>query len=310
MQQKKALITGITGQDGSYLAEFLLGKGYEVHGIVRRSSSFNTDRLEHLYVDPHVAQRQAAPALRRPRRRHGPARDPHPRAAGRGLQPRRPVARARQLRPAGLHRAVRRARHDATCSRPSATPGCPTRFYQASSSEMYGKVVETPQTETTPFHPRSPYACAKVFSYWQTVNYREAYDMFAVQRHPLQPREPPPRRDVRHAQDHPRRDAHQGRAAGQAVPRQPRREARLGLRRRLRRGDVADAAGGGAAGLRHRDGRDAQRPRVPRRGVRPPRAGLEQVRRGRPALLPPRRGRPAARRRDARRARSSAGRRR
>jgi GDPmannose 4,6-dehydratase len=177
--QKKALITGITGQDGSYLAEFLIGKGYEVHGIVRRSSSFNTDRLEHLYVDPHSASAKL-------RLHYGDLVD------GIGLREILTRVRPDEVYNLGAQSHVRVSFEQPVYTVQSDAvgtinlleairdTGLPVRFYQASSSEMYGKVVETPQTETTPFHPRSPYACAKVFSYWQTVNYREAYNMFAV----------------------------------------------------------------------------------------------------------------------------------
>ena len=126
------------------------------------------------------------------------------------------------------------------------------RFYQASSSEMFGKVREVPQTELTPFYPRSPYGVSKVFAHYITVNYRESYDLFAVSGHPLQPRVAAARPRVRHAQGHRRRRAHQARARRHAVARQPRRAARLGLRRRLRPRDVADAAAGRAGRLRHR----------------------------------------------------------
>src|SRR5688500_14460460 len=176
--RKKALITGITGQDGSYLAEFLLAKGYEVHGIIRRSSSFNTGRLEHLYVDPHSLG--AALFLH-----YGDLVD------GTGLREILTRVVPDEVYNLGAQSHVR-----VSFDQPVYTVQCdalgtmnlleairdtglPVRFYQASSSEMYGKVVETPQTESTPFHPRSPYACAKVYSYWQTVNYREAYGMYA-----------------------------------------------------------------------------------------------------------------------------------
>jgi GDPmannose 4,6-dehydratase len=176
--RKKALITGITGQDGSYLAEFLLAKGYEVHGIIRRSSSFNTGRLEHLYVDPH--SRGAALFLH-----YGDLVD------GTGLREILTRVVPDEVYNLGAQSHVR-----VSFDQPVYTVQCdalgtmnlleairdtglPVKFYQASSSEMYGKVAETPQTETTPFHPRSPYACAKVYSYWQTVNYREAYGMYA-----------------------------------------------------------------------------------------------------------------------------------
>lgn len=176
--RKKALITGITGQDGSYLAEFLLGKGYEVHGIVRRSSSFNTGRIGHLYVDPHSTEARLF-------LHYGDLVD------GTGLREILTRVQPDEVYNLGAQSHVR-----VSFDQPVYTVQCdalgtmnfleairdtrlPTRFYQASSSEMYGKVVETPQTETTPFYPRSPYACAKVYSYWQTVNYREAYGMYA-----------------------------------------------------------------------------------------------------------------------------------
>ena len=174
---KTALITGITGQDGSYLAEFLLDKGYRVHGIVRRSSSFNTDRIGHLYRDPHdpdvrlflhygdlvdgIGLREILTRVQ-PHEIYNLGAQSHVRVSF--DQPVYTVA-VDALGTMNLLEAIRDTR-------------LPIRFYQASSSEMYGKVVQTPQTEATPFYPRSPYACAKVFSYWQTVNYRESYGMF------------------------------------------------------------------------------------------------------------------------------------
>ncbi len=174
---KKAIITGITGQDGSYLAEFLLSKGYEVHGIVRRSSSFGTQRIEHLYQDPHqqgnrlilhygdltdgVGLRQVLTGVA-PAEVYNLAAQSHVRVSFD-----QPVYTA-QVDAVGTLRLLEAIRDS----------GLPCRFYQASSSEMFGQVAESPQTEKTPFHPRSPYACSKVFSYWQTVNYREAYGMF------------------------------------------------------------------------------------------------------------------------------------
>ncbi len=174
----KALITGITGQDGSYLAEFLVAKGYDVHGIVRRSSSFNTSRIEHMYMDPH-----------RPEARvflhYGDLVD------GIGLREILTRVQPNEVYNLGAQSHVK-VSYDQPVYTVQATglgtmnlleairdTGLPIRFYQASSSEQYGKVVETPQTEKTPFYPRSPYACAKVYSFWQTVNYREAYGMFA-----------------------------------------------------------------------------------------------------------------------------------
>ncbi len=176
--RKKALITGITGQDGSYLAEFLLNKGYEVHGITRRSSTFNTDRIDHLYRDPHDPEARLF-------LHYGDLVD------GMGLREILTRVKPDEVYNLGAQSHVRvsfdqpiyTVQTDAlgTISLLEAIrdTGLPIKFYQASSSEMYGKVVETPQSEKTPFYPRSPYACAKVYSYWQTVNYRESYNMFA-----------------------------------------------------------------------------------------------------------------------------------
>lgn len=175
---KKALITGITGQDGSYLAEFLLEKGYEVHGIIRRSSSFNTGRIEHLYSDPHLNETrlylhygdltdsvQLVKLLYdlQPDEIYNLGAQSHVRVSFDIPEYTANVVGLGALR---LLEAVRES-------------GIKCKYYQASSSEIFGKVVETPQKETTPFYPRSPYACAKVFSYWTTVNYRESYNMFA-----------------------------------------------------------------------------------------------------------------------------------
>jgi len=175
--RKKALITGITGQDGSYLTEFLLDKGYIVHGIVRRSSSFNTERIEHLYSDPHNPKTSLF-------LHYGDLVD------GTGLREILTRVQPDEVYNLGAQSHVR-----VSFDQPVYTVQCdalgtmnlleairdtrlPIRFYQASSSEMYGKVRESPQTELTPFYPRSPYACAKVYSFWQTVNYRESYNMF------------------------------------------------------------------------------------------------------------------------------------
>lgn len=174
---KKALITGITGQDGSYLAELLLSKGYEVHGIIRRSSSFNTDRIEHLYRDPHDPKARLF-------LHYGELVD------GIGLREVLTRSQPDEVYNLGAQSHVRVSFDEPVYTVQSDALGTinlleairdtgrPVRFYQASSSEMYGKVVETPQKETTPFYPRSPYACAKVYSFWQTLNYREAYGMF------------------------------------------------------------------------------------------------------------------------------------
>jgi GDPmannose 4,6-dehydratase len=174
---KKALVTGITGQDGSYLAELLLQKGYQVWGIVRRSSSFNTDRIDHLYKDPHNQPdlRLIYGDLTDGSNLHSILNDVNPdEVYNLGAQSHVRVSfdtpiytiDTDALGTLRLLEAIRSSNKSA-------------KFYQASSSEMYGKVVETPQTEKTPFYPRSPYGCAKVYSFWQTVNYREAYGLFA-----------------------------------------------------------------------------------------------------------------------------------
>src|SRR5213079_1155840 len=172
-----ALITGITGQDGSYLAEFLLAKNYEVHGLVRRSSSFNTERIDHLYRDPHGTDVRLF-------LHYGDLVD------GTGLREVLSRVQPDEVYNLGAQSHVRVSFDQPVYTVHSDAMGTihlleairdtklPTRFYQASSSEMYGKVVETPQTEKTPFYPRSPYACAKVYSFWQTVNYRESYGMY------------------------------------------------------------------------------------------------------------------------------------
>jgi GDPmannose 4,6-dehydratase len=174
---KKAFITGITGQDGSYLAELLLQKGYRVWGLIRRSSSFHTGRIDHLYADPHE---EAALRLI-----YGDLTD------GGSLSSILNEVQPDEIYNLGAQSHVRvsfdtpiyTANVDAlgTLRLLEAVRGMknPAKFYQASSSEMYGKVVEMPQSETTPFYPRSPYGCAKVYSFWQTVNYREAYRLFA-----------------------------------------------------------------------------------------------------------------------------------
>ena len=175
---KRALITGITGQDGSYLAELLLSKGYEVHGIIRRASTFNPGRLDHIYSDPHVSKTSMklhygdlsdASAMARlmgkiaPDEIYNLAAQSHVRVSFDSPEYTADITATGAVR---LLEAIRET-------------GMKPRFYQASSSEMYGKVLEVPQTEATPFYPRSPYGCAKVFAYWITVNYRESYDLFA-----------------------------------------------------------------------------------------------------------------------------------
>lgn len=175
---KKALITGITGQDGSYLTELLLAKGYEVHGIIRRSSSFNTERINHIYHDPHEAGVRML-------LHYGDLNDAS--SINKVL---------RDVRPDEIYNLGAQSHVRVSFDIPDYTgevvalgtvrllegireTGLNTKFYQASSSELFGKVVETPQKETTPFYPRSPYACAKAYAYYITVNYRESYGLYA-----------------------------------------------------------------------------------------------------------------------------------
>jgi len=180
---KRALITGITGQDGSYLTEFLLSKGYEVHGIIRRSSSFNTGRIEHLYKDCHAeganmrlhyGDLSDSSSLRvllekiRPQEIYNLGAQSHVKVS---FEMPEYTADVVGMGPLRLLEAIRDFQDNS---------GEQVRFYQAGSSEMYGKVLETPQSEKTPFYPRSPYSCAKVCAHWMTVNYRESYNMFAV----------------------------------------------------------------------------------------------------------------------------------
>lgn len=179
-EQKVALITGITGQDGSYLAEFLLKKGYIVHGIKRRSSLFNTDRIDHLYQDPHVENRNLV-------LHYGDMTD--------SMNLTRIIA---ECKPDEIYNLAAMSHVAVSFETPEYVANADgtgtlrileavkllglenkTRIYQASTSELYGKVQETPQSETTPFYPRSPYAVAKMYAYWITVNYREAYGMYA-----------------------------------------------------------------------------------------------------------------------------------
>lgn len=180
MQRKKALITGVTGQDGSYLAEFLLEKGYEVHGIKRRSSLFNTQRIDHLYADPHVESVRF-------KLHHGDLTDTS-----------NLTRLVSEIEPDEIYNLGAQSHVAVSFEAPEYTADVDaigtlrileairflglekkTRFYQASTSELYGLVQEIPQRETTPFHPRSPYAIAKLYAYWIAVNYREAYGVYA-----------------------------------------------------------------------------------------------------------------------------------
>ena len=177
---KRALITGITGQDGAYLAEFLLAKGYEVHGIKRRTSLFNTDRIDHLYQDPHIKDRRFI-------MHYGDMTDSS--SLIRVIQ---------EVQPDEIYNLAAQSHVAVSFEEPEYTADSDalgalrlleairilglekkTRFYQASTSELYGKVQEIPQKETTPFYPRSPYAVAKLYAYWITINYREAYGIYA-----------------------------------------------------------------------------------------------------------------------------------
>jgi len=179
-KRRVALITGVTGQDGAYLAEYLLGLGYTVHGIKRRSSSFNTQRVDHLYEDPHVGN---VPFLMH----YGDMTD------STNL-----IRLMQQIRPTEIYNLAAQSHVAVSFESPEYTANADaigvlrlleairilgmekqTRFYQASTSELYGLVQEVPQKETTPFYPRSPYGVAKLYGYWITVNYREAYGMFA-----------------------------------------------------------------------------------------------------------------------------------
>jgi len=180
MTKKTALITGITGQDGAYLAQLLLEKGYRVHGLKRRSSSFNTGRIEHIYEDPHIVDPRfslhygdmtdSTNLIRlvqetRPHEIYNLAAQSHVQVS---FETPEYTANADGIGTLRLLEAIRILGMEKTC-----------RFYQASTSELYGLVQEVPQRETTPFYPRSPYAAAKLYAYWIVVNYREAYGMHA-----------------------------------------------------------------------------------------------------------------------------------
>jgi GDPmannose 4,6-dehydratase len=175
---KKALITGITGQDGSYLTEFLLQKGYEIHGLVRRASSFNTHRIDHLLEDSHSSNSRL-------KLHYGDLMDSS--NLNRILETTNPDEIYNLGAQSHVHISFQMPEYTAESTGVGTlrildaikNVGLRTKFYQASSSELFGKVAEIPQKETTPFYPRSPYACAKLFAYWTTVNYRESYGLFA-----------------------------------------------------------------------------------------------------------------------------------
>ena len=243
--RRSALITGATGQDGAYLAELLLSKGYVVHGIKRRSSSFNTARVDHLYHDPHEQGvrfhlhygdvTDATNLIRivqetQPDEIYNLAAQSHVQVS---FETPEYTANADAVGTLRLLEAIRILGREKR-----------TRFYQASTSELYGKVQEVPQKETTPFYPRSPYAAAKLYAHWITVNYREAYGMHAsngissiMKSNPW--------RNLCHAKDHSCGRRYRVWAAGETIPWQPECDERLGPRARLCGRDVAHRAAGG-----------------------------------------------------------------
>ena len=300
----------------------LLAKGYEVHGVKRRSSSFNTGRIDHLYQDPHEPGTRfvlhygdltdATNLIRivqetQPDEIYNLAAQSHVQVS---FETPEYTANADALGTLRLLEAIRILGLEKK-----------TRFYQASTSELYGKVQETPQSETTPFYPRCPYAAAKLYAYWITVNYREAYGMHASNGILFNHESPTARRDLRHPQDHPRRGGDPARSPGEAVSGQSRRQARLGPCARICAGHVADAAAGPSPTImcwpparRTRCAKFVERAfaevgtQIEWRGKGVEEKGVDaQDRRGagrdRSALFPAHRGRPAARRSDARRAR-------
>ncbi len=285
---RRALITGITGQDGSYLAELLLDLEYAVTGMVRRSSTVNYERIAHIQDQIEFA--------------HGDLLDE-------GSM----MAVLREHRPHEVYNLAAQSFVQTSFGQPVLTGETTAlgvtrlldairvvdpeiRFYQASSSEMFGKVQEVPQRETTPFYPRSPYGVAKVYGHWITVNYRESYDLHASSGILFNHESPRRGLEFVDPQDHPHRGPDQAGAGDRAAARQPRRTARLGLRRRLRRGDVADAPAGRTGRLRGGDRRDALGARVLSARIRPRRARLAGVRRAGREVHAPGRSRPAGRR--------------
>ncbi len=256
-KRRVALITGVTGQDGAYLAEYLLGLGYTVHGIKRRSSSFNTARVDHLYQDPHAGN---VPFLMH----YGDMTD------STNL-----IRLVQQIRPTEIYNLAAQSHVQVSFESPEYTANADaigvlrlleairilgmekeTRFYQASTSELYGLVQEVPQKETTPFYPRSPYGVAKLYGYWITVNYREAYGMFACNGI-LFNHESPIRGETFVTRKITRAVARiEVGLERQALSRQSRCQARLGPCPRLCRGHAQDPAGGRAR--RFRAGRPAR----------------------------------------------------
>ena len=287
---KKALITGITGQDGSYLAELLLEKGYDVIGVARRSSTVTFERIAHLQDDIEIVFGDLLDqySMIKLLETHRPEEVYN--LAAQSFVPTsfdQPVLTG-EITGLGVTRVLDAIR--------VVDPGI--RFYQASSSEMFGKVQEVPQTEATPLYPRSPYGVAKVYGHWITINYRESYDLHASSG--ILFNHESPRRGHEFL---PRKVSYNVAkiALGmqdRAPPRQPRRPPRLGLRRRLRRGDVDDAPAGHTRRLRRLHRRDPRGARVGAAGLRAHRQELRGPRRHRREVLPTGRGRPAHRRRD------------
>ena len=251
---RRALITGITGQDGSYLAEFLLSKDYEVHGLIRRASTFNTGRIDHIYTDPH--QPGARLFLHygdlsdsgqlgnlvyniRPEEIYHLGAQSHVRVS---FDMPEYTGDATGMGTTRLLEAIRRS-------------GISTRYYQASSSELFG-ASPPPQSEKTPFHPRSPYAASKLYAYWMAVNYREGYGLFACNGILFNHESPRRGEDVRHAQDYPRRGEHPQGYPEETLHGQLACLARLGLCPGVRRDDAPDAPAGAARRLRCRDRRE------------------------------------------------------
>ena len=242
---KTALITGVTGQDGAYLAELLLAKGYAVHGVKRRSSSFNTERIERLYQDPHASNLRfalhygdltdATNLIRivqetQPDEIYNLGAQSHVQVS---FETAEYTANSDALGTLRLLEAIRLLKLSEK-----------TRFYQASTSELYGKVQTIPQNEATPFYPRSPYAAAKLYAYWITVNYREAYGIHASNGI-LFNHESPIRAKLSLRVKLPARSRHPSWAPGQALSRQSRRQARLGPRARICSLHVVNAATAG-----------------------------------------------------------------
>ena len=280
--KRVALITGVTGQDGAYLAEYLLGLGYTVHGIKRRSSSFNTARIDHLYEDPHAGN---VPFLLH----YGDMTD------STNL-----IRLMQQIRPTEIYNLAAQSHVGVSFESPEYTANADaigvlrlleairilgmekeTRFYQASTSELYGLVQEVPQKETTPFYPRSPYGVAKLYGYWITVNYREAYGMYASNGI-LFNHESPIRGETFVTRKITRSVARIETGLGaDALSRQSRSQARLGPCARLCRGHAQDPAGRCARRFRAGDRRGAFGARVRRTGVRRGRPQHRMARQGR-----------------------------